>query len=180
VLGEDGEVVPDLAASAFGRGAWVHAAPDCIRLAVPRGLAGSFRSAVRTEPAAFRAALRAAAERRVAGLLTAARRAGKLVAGSTAVQQALAAGSVERILVATDARAAVEAPLVAQAIAQGRASAWGDKALLGELTERPDTAVVGVLDRGLADALERAVAIMNLPAPPAARGRTGVVTSEDG
>jgi len=179
VLGAEGDVVPDLAARAFGRGAWLHPSPDCIARAVPRGLAKSFRAAVRTQAAEFCQSLRIAADRRAAALVASARRAGKLVAGTSAVEHALEKGNVFRIIVAKDARASAEAAFVVRAAAQGRASAWGDKALLGELTQRPDTALIGVLDAGLAHALERAVAIVNLPAPLIAPGRPGEVATED-
>jgi predicted RNA-binding protein YlxR (DUF448 family) len=180
VLGAEGDVVPDLAARAFGRGAWLHPSPDCIVRAVPRGLAKSFRAPVRTQAAEFCESLRVAADRRAEALVASARRAGKLVAGGSAVEQALEKGRVFRVIVAKDARASGEAACVVRAAAEGRASAWGDKALLGRLAQRPDTALIGVLDAGLAHALERAVAIVNLPAPRAARGRQGEVFTEEG
>ncbi len=47
VLGLDGEIVPDLAGGAFGRGAWVHPSPECLARA-PRSMARSFSAQVKT------------------------------------------------------------------------------------------------------------------------------------
>src|SRR5580704_9250075 len=72
VVAED-EVVFDLAGSAFGRGAHLHARPDCIAKA-PRGLARTFKRAPRVGARELALRLAAACDRRAAGLILAARR----------------------------------------------------------------------------------------------------------
>ncbi len=64
VLGEDAAVVVDLSGGAFGRGAWLHARPDCIGRAAPRGLSKSFRTTIKTDNAELCAAIAHAAELR--------------------------------------------------------------------------------------------------------------------
>lgn len=162
VLGEDRQVVVDLAASAFGRGAWVHARPECIARAAGRGLAKSFKSEVRTTAAELSAAIARAAERRVVGLLSAARRAQRLALGSDAAAQAIAGGRARLVVVSRDARAAADAGGVQRMIAAGRAAAWGTKQTLGAAVGRGETAVVAVLDAGIARALSEAIALAHV------------------
>ena len=163
VLAPEGQVLPDLAGGAFGRGAWVHPDPACLGKAAPRGLARSFRAPVTTDAAALQAARGRAALRRVSGLVIAARRAKKLAVGGAAVEQALAAGEAALVVVASDARAAAELPGVSGAIASGRAVAFGSKDFLGELIGRSEVGVVAVLDEGLADEIARMIAMAHLP-----------------
>jgi ribosomal protein L7Ae-like RNA K-turn-binding protein len=151
--------VVDLAGSAFGRGAWVHPRPDCLRTAAARGLARSLKVPVRTSEETLFEELRASADRRVAALLSAARGAGKLAIGTDAVREALEASRATLIVVATDARAAA-ASLPASAL--GHASAWRDKAALGEALGRGDTGVIAIMDPGLARAVQHAIALSTL------------------
>lgn len=162
VLAPDGRVVADLGASAFGRGAWVHPVADCIERAAPRGLAKSFRQEVKTTPAELARALAEAADRRVLGLLGSARAAKRLAAGSTAVAEEIAAGQVELVVVATDARAAASSDAVQGMVKKGLAAAWGTKDSLGAAVARGETGVVGVLDRGIAHALKSAIALSHV------------------
>jgi ribosomal protein L7Ae-like RNA K-turn-binding protein len=124
---------------------------------------------VKTSALELWAMLRAAAERRVGALLSAAWRARKLATGSTQARVALEAARAELLIVATDARAVAQLPWVEQAVAQGRALAWGTKDLLGSCARRSETGVVAVLDRGFADALRAAIAMDQLALPQAAR-----------
>lgn len=165
VLGDDGRIVPDLAGGAFGRGAWVHGRPDCIDKGVRGGLSRSFRQPVTTSVAELSSLICAAADRRVAGLILAARRSGKLAIGSVAVEQALDSDNVSLVVVARDARAAAETDRVRAAIAAGRAAAWGTKATLGAVLGRDETGVVAVLDNGLGRAVSSAIALASLLAP---------------
>jgi predicted RNA-binding protein YlxR (DUF448 family) len=165
VLGEEGEVVVDLGASAFGRGAWVHPSLACIEKAAPRGLSKSFRTQVRTSAAALVGQIRAAAERKVPALLAAARGARALAVGSDAVAEALATGSAELVLVATDARAAAATQGLDRAVADGRAVAWGTKLAIGGALGRDSVGVVAVIDGELAAALRSAVELAQMSAP---------------
>lgn len=181
VRGPEGELAVDLSGGAFGRGAWLHPQPRCVQGAAPRGLSASFKAAVRVTPVELAALLREAATRRMAGLLAGARGARRLACGSTVVKEALEDGSANLVLVATDGRAAADAPWVQRAVAEGRAVAWGTKALLGELTGRSDTAVVAVLDRRLATTLSQTVAMIHMPEPAAAStGRRADDSREEG
>jgi uncharacterized protein len=165
VLGADGAVVPDLAGGSLGRGAWLHPEPRCLAQAAPAGLSASFRARVLTSPDELWALLRAAADRRVAALLGAARRAGKLEVGATAVDQALLDGRAELVMLAVDARAAASGAACGRAIAEGRGLAWGSKETLGRALGRSEVAAAAVVDRGLSQALKRAVAMAHMPAP---------------
>lgn len=162
VLGPDGQVAPDLAGSAFGRGAWVHATPACLKGAAPRGLSRSFKTEVRTTAPALAQMLIGAAERRVVGLLSAARRAAKVAVGSIAVKEALAGNAAHLLVVATDARAAAQTDWVQAAVAQGHAVAWGTKQTLGAVVGREEAGVVAVLDDRIATALASTLAIVHM------------------
>jgi predicted RNA-binding protein YlxR (DUF448 family)/ribosomal protein L30E len=170
VAADAGEVVVDLAATSFGRGAWVHPRPECIVNAASRGLSKAFGGHVRTSAPELFAAVRAAADRRVAGLLAAARASGNVALGSDAVKEALQRGRARRVVVAGDGRASVASlpPSVA-----GMTTIWGTKEILGAATGRGATAVVAILDEGLSAAIARAVALTSLePAPTRAAGRS--------
>src|SRR5580704_17435100 len=76
----EGEVAFDLAGGSFGRGAHVHAAPACLAKA-PRGLARSFKRDAGVDAAEIGQRLVAACDRRMSGLVLAARRTGALAVG---------------------------------------------------------------------------------------------------
>jgi predicted RNA-binding protein YlxR (DUF448 family)/ribosomal protein L7Ae-like RNA K-turn-binding protein len=169
----DGDVVPDLGQSAFGRGAWVHADPKCVALAAPRGLSASFRAPVRTDAVALTAALHAAAEHRVPLLLGLARRAGKLALGLSPVEQAVKSGAAELVIVACDAGASAAAPWLESTVRAGRGAAWGSRARLGAALGREEVSAVAVLDLGLAQSIKGALAVRAL-AGPRSRQNSGV------
>jgi len=162
VLGPDGQAVPDLSGSGFGRGAWVHPRAACLTKALPRGFSKSMKSAVHTSVADFAAALRAQAERRAFSLIGAAFRARKAAAGSTAVRDAFTAGLVKLVLVAGDARAAAETPWVEALVKSGKARGFGSKELLGRAIGRPETGVIAILDDGISTALMLALDVAEL------------------
>lgn len=170
VLAPDGRVVPDLGASQFGRGAWLHPRPDCVRKAAPRGLAKSFRAQIITNAEELTRALGNAADARAIGLLAAARRAGLLAVGSTSVKEALNRGAASLVVVATDARAAAATPWIEKVVAEGRAVAWGTKDVIGSAAGRPLAGVVAILDNGFAMALSQVIAISQMPVLAAERG----------
>jgi ribosomal protein L7Ae-like RNA K-turn-binding protein len=107
-----------------------------------------------------------AAERRAMALVVAARRAGKLAVGSTAVREAINAHAARLLIVATDARAAATTPWVEQAVAAGNTVAWSTKDELGSLLGRQEAGVIAVLDDGLKEALDRAFEVIHMAAPP--------------
>src|SRR5271166_4942291 len=95
----DDQVVFDLAGGAFGRGAHVHARPECLAKA-PRGLARSFKRAP-IDVVELGARLAAACDRRMTGLVLAARRSGGLAIGADAALSALRRGA-PLVIVAVD------------------------------------------------------------------------------
>jgi hypothetical protein len=146
-------VAVDVAGSAFGRGAHVHANPACFSKACRGGLARAFRREVVADAAALALEVLAGTERRVEGLLLGARRAGILAFGEDA-REAVRSGA-PLVLVARDAGASAERA-VAQAVAEGRALPWRTKAALGVLFARGEVALIAVRHEGVANEIRRA------------------------
>jgi predicted RNA-binding protein YlxR (DUF448 family) len=144
VLGPEGEIVFDLAGGAFGRGAHVHPAIACLDKAASKGLSRSFGEAVRCDAAALCQMLVDAADRRIEGLLNSAARSGVAVIGFEAVDAALARDELVLAVVARDAGGCASSRSIQQAVAQGRAIAWGTKAVLGSLAQRDQVSVLGI------------------------------------
>jgi predicted RNA-binding protein YlxR (DUF448 family) len=170
VLGPDGSVVADPRGGALGRGGWVHPTAECVRGAVPRGLSHTLRATVTTTADELLAQLQAAGKRRALSLIGAAFRAHKAAAGSSAAADALTRGQARLVVLAEDAKAAAELGPVVAAIARGESLVVGTKAAVGAALGRPETAVVAILDDGIAASLRRAVALSTLTLPRAARG----------
>jgi predicted RNA-binding protein YlxR (DUF448 family) len=143
VVDPAGEIGIDLAGGAFGRGAHMHPSPSCIRKAATKGLARSFET-VRCDAASLASLLLAAADRRIEGLLSSAARSGLAVMGFDAVDAALGREELAAAVVARDAGGCASARSIQQAVAQGRAVAWGTKAALGALARRDEVAVMGI------------------------------------
>jgi predicted RNA-binding protein YlxR (DUF448 family) len=135
-----------------GRGAHMHPRPACIQGA-PRGLARSFKGAVRVDAAEIGRCLLAACERRMVGLLLAARRRGDLAIGADASCQALRAGAPLAI-VAVDAGSVRTTGDVERAISAGRAIAWKTKTELGPLLGHEAVAICVVSHGGIASELQ--------------------------
>jgi predicted RNA-binding protein YlxR (DUF448 family) len=165
VLDEQGGLAVDLAGRAFGRGAWAHPRSQCLARSVRGGVQRALRANVRADASAVVASVRAAADRRVEALLASARGAGRLAAGSDAGREAWERAAVELVVVARDARAAANETWVTAAAGSGKAVFWSDKQHLGRAVARPDTAVVAVMERGLARAISNAVALGSLSDP---------------
>jgi predicted RNA-binding protein YlxR (DUF448 family)/ribosomal protein L7Ae-like RNA K-turn-binding protein len=161
VLADDAVVV-DLGGGAFGRGAWLHPRLDCIQRAAPRGLSKSFKHGLQISPRDLALSIARAGDRRVLGLLASAKSAKRLVAGATAVAQEIEAEHAELVVIASDARAAAESRAVERMIASGRGASWGTKQTLGAALGRGETGVAAVLDRGIARALESAIALSHI------------------
>lgn len=156
VLDQEGEPVVVLAGGAVGRGAWVHPHPACLA-AAPSALARAFRASVRITGPTLTAAVRAAAVRRLKGLLASAKRAQRLEAGASAVRAAIEDRRARLVLVATDAQASAEYGWLLPLVASGSALAFATKALFAEWLSRPETALVAITDSGLAQEIRRMI-----------------------
>jgi predicted RNA-binding protein YlxR (DUF448 family) len=143
----------DLAGGAFGRGAHLHARLVCIEKA-PKGLARGLRGAVLADAAAIGRRLVDACDRRMAGLVLAARRSGGLVFGADAAIGALVQGA-PLALVAVDAGSIAQTAEVQRCVGEGRAIAWRSRSELGALLGERSVAICAVRHAGIARELKR-------------------------
>jgi hypothetical protein len=146
-------VAADVAGSAFGRGAHVHANPACLAKACRGGFSRAFRCEVVADAAVLARDVATSIDRRVEGLLLGARRAGMLAFGEDA-REAVQKGA-PLALVACDAGASA-GRAVAQAVTEGRAVAWRTKATLGALFARGEVALIAVRHEAVANEIRRA------------------------
>ena len=153
VVATPDEFAFDLAGGAFGRGVHLHARPACIEKA-PRGLARGFRGTVKTDPAAIGRRLVEACDRRMAGLLIAARRSRALAIGADAALEALENGAPLGVI-AVDAGSIVETAEVQRCVADGRAMAWRTRSELGSLLGERSVAICAVRHAGIAAELKK-------------------------
>ncbi|MEZ0213954.1 MAG: DUF448 domain-containing protein, partial [Xanthobacteraceae bacterium] len=103
VVGPDGAVVPDLSARLPGRGAWVTATRGALAEALKRKAFGrAFRGKARVE-AGLAERIDALMEKDTLAALGLANKAGRVVAGTTKVTEALRAGTVAVLVHATEA-----------------------------------------------------------------------------
>ena len=158
VLGpeQEGMLAVDLADSRFGRGAHVHASIECVQKALRGGFAKVFKTKVEGTVESFGEQLVMAADRRIDGLLTGARRGKHAISGADVVRAAYREGTAVLIVVASDAAAAAKHPEVQDAVSQGKAVGWGNKQRLGAIFGRDEVAVCAVLHEGVANAITRA------------------------
>ena len=177
-----GALAVDMAGSGFGRGAHVHPAKDCLTKALKSGFARVFtpgttkhgKMKISGEVEELGAQIVAAADRRIEGLLSGAKRAGQLAVGSDVVVEALRSERAELVIVAMDAAAAAKLGGVERAVADGKAIAFSQKKRLGTLMNRDEVAVIAILHRGVASA----VAQSHLMSGPF-RGGTGAAVPTD-
>jgi len=179
VLGPEATLVPVLGGPTGGRGAWVHPSADCLGAAARRGFAKSLRAAVRVDADELAALVRAAADRRVVGLLAGGLGARLLAVGGAEAMEALQRSRACLVIVATDARAAAESQEVQAAVKAGMARAWGTKAELGRATKRHETGVVAVLDPGLGRSLAQTIDWAHTSGPGARREAGGQRPTEE-
>jgi predicted RNA-binding protein YlxR (DUF448 family) len=151
VVAED-EVVFDLAGGAFGRGAHLHARPECIERA-PRGLSRTFKRELKLSGGELAARLSAACDRRMSGLMLAARRTNMLAVGADASLEAIRRGAPLAV-VAVDAGKIAQTLEVQGAVAEGRAIAWKSKVELGALLGVEAVAIFAVRHTGIASELK--------------------------
>lgn len=146
----------DLADSRFGRGAHVHPSSECLAKALKTGFSRAFKTKIDATVEDLGGQIVAAADRRIEGLIAGAKRARLVVSGTDTVRESLREGAARLIVVARDAAAAVKAPEIERAIAEGAAVAWGNKQSLGALFGRDEVAVCAVLHEGVAAAMASA------------------------
>lgn len=159
VLGPDGDVAVDAAGGAFGRGAHVHPAHECVVKACKFGLARSFKTRIEITEGELGAEIAAAYLRRAEGLLLAAKRARRLAQGADETYKALASDPNAVVVVANDAASVVNRTEIASAIKEGRACVWTNKSTLGRMLGREEVAVCAVTDVAIAEALRHAVGV---------------------
>lgn len=174
VVGPDGEVVPDLAGGAFGRGAWVHPRPACVEGSVRGGLNRGFKLQVKTSAPELTRMIREAAVRRTVSLLQAALRARKAALGTTAVEEAERDDGVELLVLASDAKASAELPAVRRLAGRGRVRLFRTKAQLGAALGRDELALVGLLSPELSQEISRMISLAELEEPGRAHRVTEV------
>ncbi len=148
----DDEVVFDLAGGGFGRGAHVHTRPACLA-AAPRGLARSFKREIKLGADELGRRLVAACDRRMTGLLLAARRTRALAVGTDESLGAIRRGAPLAII-AVDAGGIAKSREVEQAIADGKAIAWMTKLDLGAMLGETAVAICAVRHAGIAEQLK--------------------------
>jgi predicted RNA-binding protein YlxR (DUF448 family)/ribosomal protein L30E len=152
VVGPDEpRLVPDPRRRLPGRGVSVHPTRDCLRRAVERGgFARALRMKLAVDTEALCALVAAQYERRLEGLLAAARRNRSLVMGTEAVRTAFAEQAVPLLIVAHDAAGRRE-ELTEQAMRLGgHCVVYGTKSELGRLMGRAELGVMAILDPGIA------------------------------
>lgn len=142
-----------------GRGAHLHPRQKCIGGA-SRGLARAFKAEVRVDASELlklKESLVSACERRMVGLLLAARRRGSVAIGATAAGAALRDGApLGLVIVAVDAGLAWRGSLgteLPRAVAAGKAIAWKTKSELSALLGGESVAICVVRHGGIASEL---------------------------
>ena len=154
VVSPDGEVVPDLEEKLPGRGLWLTARADIVRVAVAENCfsRAARRNVSVTSDLANR--LELLLDRRCLDLIALARRSGAAVAGFVKVRQALDAGDVAVLIEASDGAADGRKKIGRKAAATETLSHWTSDQLGGPFGR--DRAVhVAILSKGLADRLVR-------------------------
>ena len=153
LVATDDDVAFDLGGGAFGRGAHLHARPGCIEKAC-RGLARSFKGAVKIDAAEIGLRLVEACDRRMAGLMLAARRSRVLAIGADAALEALQRGAPLAVI-AVDAAGIAQTAEVQRCVASGRAVAWHTRSQLGSLLGEDSVAICAVRHQNIASELKK-------------------------
>lgn len=145
----------DLAGGGFGRGAHVHAQPNCLQKACRGGFSKVFKKQVEAVFEELAAQMIDSADRRICGLLQGAYRARLLAVGADAAAEALSAGA-PCVVVASDAGTVIERGPFANAVRGGDAIAWKTKTALGALFGRDEVAVCAIAHEKMAEEVKRA------------------------
>jgi predicted RNA-binding protein YlxR (DUF448 family)/ribosomal protein L7Ae-like RNA K-turn-binding protein len=165
-------VAVDMAGGSFGRGAHVHARKECLINAAKGGFARAFKCRVDAQATEVAAQIVNGCERRIAGLLMGARRAGHLAIGADAATAAMAKGA-PCLVVATDAASVLERGLLAEVVSEGRAVAWRTKAELGALLGRDAVAVCAIEHAAVAEQVVHARRVADAVIVMAQQSRSG-------
>jgi predicted RNA-binding protein YlxR (DUF448 family) len=174
VVGPEGEVVPDLAGGAFGRGAWVHPRVACVEGAVKGGLSRGLKTQIKTDLAQVLSHLRDAAVRRTYSLLQAAQRAQRAVLGTAGLEEAERDGRVELLVLAADAKASADLSAVRRLGQRGRVRLFKSKAELGAVFGRDELALIGLISPDLSQEVSRMISVSELEEPGRAHRVTEV------
>lgn len=174
VVGPEGDVVPDLAGGAFGRGAWVHPRLACLEGAVRGGLSRGLKTQIKTDVPQVVSQLRHAAVRRTISLLQAAQRAKRVAIGTAALEDAERDGRVELLVLACDAKASADLSAVRRLGERGRVRLFSTKAELGAAFKRDELALIGLVSTDLSREVSRMISVSELEEPGRAHRVTEV------
>jgi predicted RNA-binding protein YlxR (DUF448 family)/ribosomal protein L30E len=148
-----GELAVDMAGGRFGRGAHVHTQSACLEKAFKGGFAKAFKTKVEGSAPALATQIIEAADRRIEGLISGARRAKHLAMGADAVVETVRSGEASSVVVAMDAAAAADLSEVRKMVDSGKAVVWKNKRDLGAIFGRDEVAVIAVKNAGVSQAL---------------------------
>ena len=153
VAGQDGIVI-DYREKLPGRAAYVCPQVQCIKTAVGKDqFSKALRLKVRTPSLDdFIARLITSVEEKIKSLITMSVKAGKLAAGYSAVQDALEKGRVEMLLFAQDISEGTKEKVAIPAASIPHAALFS-RDEFGRLLNREMIGVIGIEDKGLADAI---------------------------
>jgi uncharacterized protein len=154
VAGPTGAVI-DYREKLPGRAAYVCPRIDCIRKALSReNLSRALQVKTAAPDAdAFVGQLAASITEKIRSLLTMAVKAGSLAAGASAVEDALQKGRVEMLLFAGDVSEGTRGKLLSGGILPSRQATLFTRDEMGQMVGRELVGVVGILEKGFADAV---------------------------
>lgn len=167
IVAGPGDIVIDYREKLPGRAAYVCPRTICIEKALSKeGLAKALHTKVRTPSAEeFVERLGAGIEEKIKSLLAMSAKAGKLAAGYSAVRDALEKGRIQMLLYAKDLSEGTKEK-VPVPFASFRFATLFSRDELGRLLNRELVGVVGIEDKGLADAIwketERLKGLINI------------------
>ncbi|MDD9932261.1 MAG: DUF448 domain-containing protein [Myxococcales bacterium] len=153
--GDPPELVPDVRRRAGGRGVSVHPTRTCLTKAVRTGaLKRAFRRELSPDVDQLASWAGGQYGRRIDGLLSSAHRAGKAVAGSERVREAVRERQALLLVVASDARGDRDEIMRSAERLGGACLVHSDRQALGRLFGRESIAVAAVTDAGIAEELQ--------------------------
>ncbi len=170
IVAASGNVIIDYREKLPGRGAYVCPKPGCIRKALSReSLSRALHAAGLTLPSLeeLTARLAASISEKIRSLVAMSAKAGKLAAGYSAVRDALGKGGVHILICAGDlSEGTREKVLLTDETHRVRRVTLFTKDELGRTLGREEIGVVGIEDRGFADAVwkeaERLKSLINV------------------
>jgi predicted RNA-binding protein YlxR (DUF448 family) len=150
------DIVIDYREKLPGRAAYVCPRTACITIAITKGhLSKALRLKVRNpSPADFIARLAASIEEKIKSLIVMSSKAGKLAAGYSAVHDALEKRRVEMLLYARDISEGTKEKVAIPAASFPHATLFS-RDEFGRLLNRELVGVVGIEDKGFADAIRK-------------------------